>query len=103
MNKTPVRETAAEPRERLLGDMALAVANLLAHDFEEIVLERADHAAGEETCPLGQSAEAAHRITTLCRQLRVQVARYERFDRMCRDAEADRRRQDETDSRDLPF
>ena len=103
MTEITISEPADEPRERLLGDMALAVANLLAHDFEEILLERAEHAAGEEACPRGQSAEAAHRITTLCRQLRVQVARYERFDRMCRDAEADRRREDETDSSDLPF
>jgi len=103
MTKPPIIEAADQPREYLLGHVVIAFADLLAHDFEESLLERADHAAGEKACPLGQSAEAAHRITTLCRQLQVQVARYERFDRMCRDAEADRRGGDEADSGDLPF
>ena len=103
MNKTPVRETADEPRELLLGHVTIAVTDLLAHDFEEIMLERADHAAGDQACPLGQSAETAHRITALCRQLRAQIERFERFDRMCWEAEADRVREDGQAGHDLPF
>ena len=103
MTKTTRIEPADLPRECLLGRMAIAAADLLAHDFEEILLERADHAAGDQACPLGQSAEAAYRITVLCRQLRVQIERYERFDRMCREAEADQVCQDEEVANDLPF
>ncbi len=103
MTHTPTIEAADPPRECLLGRVVIAVADLLAHDFEVILVERADHAAGEQACPLGQSAEAAHRITTLCRQLREQLKRYERFDRMCRDAEADQARENTEPTRDLPF
>ena len=103
MTHPPIRAPADLPRECLLGRMAIAVADLLAHDFEEILLERADHAAGDQACPLGQSAEAARRITVLCRQLRAQIERFERFDRMCREAEADQVCQDEEVANDLPF
>jgi hypothetical protein len=103
MTKTPRIEPADQPSEDLLGRMAIAVVDLLAHDFEEILLERADHAARDQVCPLGQSAEAAQRITALCRELRAQIQRYERFDRMCRDAEADRVGEDRKSANDLPF
>ena len=103
MTKTPILAPADLPRECLLGRMAIAVAGLLAHDFEEILLERADHAAGDQACPLGQSAEAARRITVLCRQLCSQIQRFERFDRMCREAETDQAREDEEAGNDLPF
>ena len=103
MTNTPIIEPADEPRERLLGRMAIAVADLLAHDFEETLLERADHTATDQVCPLGQSAEAASRITALCRQLRAQIQRYERFDRMCREAEADQECEEGQAGNDLPF
>ena len=103
MTKTPILAPADLPRECLLGRMAIAVADLLTHDFEEILLERADHAAGDQACPLGQSAEAARRITVLCRQLCAQIERFERFDRMCREAEADQARTNEKTGNDLPF
>ncbi|MFC1573218.1 hypothetical protein ACFL6M_06425 [Candidatus Eisenbacteria bacterium] len=103
MTKTTIIEPADRPREDLLGRMAIAVVDLLAHDFDEILLERADHAARDQVCPLGQSAEAAGRITALCRELRAQIQRYERFDRMCRDAEDDRVREDGEAANNLPF
>jgi hypothetical protein len=96
----PSQIQPAEPtRERLLGRLAIALSEVLVREFEEIVVERADHAAAPEACPLGQSAEAAQRISLLCRQLRIQAERFERFDRMCDEAEVDR--QPEPD--DLPF
>jgi hypothetical protein len=100
---TTTTEPDDRPRELLLGRMAIALADLLAHDFEEILIERADHAAGDQVCPLGRTAEAAKRISVLCRQLRVQIQRYERFDRMCREAEADQAREDREAANDLPF
>lgn len=103
MTHTPTVEPADQPRECLLGHVVIALADLLAHDFEQILHERADHAATEQACPLGQSAEAAHQITLLCRQLREQLTRYERFDRMCREAQADQVRQNTTPDDDLPF
>ena len=103
MTQTPRIDPADPPRENLLGRMAIAVVDLLAHDFEEILLERADHAAGDQICPLGQSAEAASRITALCRQLHAQIERYERFDRMCRNAKADQIGEDSEPAHDLPF
>jgi len=103
MTHTPTVEAADRPRECLLGRVVIAVADLLAHDFEDILLERADHAATEQACPLGQSAEAAHQLTLLCRQMREQLIRYERFDRMCREAEADQVRENTTPADDLPF
>ncbi len=103
MTQTTIIEPAGRPREHLLGRMAIAVVDLLAHDFEEILLERVDHAAGDQVCPLGQTAEAAQRITVLCRQLRVQIRRYKRFDRMCREAKADQAREDGEAANDLPF
>jgi hypothetical protein len=103
MTPTPTLDVADPPRECLLGRVVIALTDLLAHDFEDVMLERAEHAAGEQACPLGQSAEAAHRITTLCRQLREQLNRYERFDRMCREAEADQVRQKTKPAADLPF
>jgi hypothetical protein len=103
MTHSPTVEPADQSRECLLGRVVIAVADLLAHDFEDILLERADHAAGEQACPLGQSAEAAHRITTLCRQLREQLNRYERFDRMCREAQADQAHENTEPANDLPF
>jgi hypothetical protein len=103
MTQTTSIEPAERPREHLLGRMAIAVVDLVAHDFGEILLERADHAASDQACPLGQTAEAAQRITVLCRELCAQIQRYERFDRMCREAEADQAREDGDAANDLPF
>jgi hypothetical protein len=97
----PTAAPRAQPRDLLLGRMASTMVEFLVHEFEEILLERSDHAAGERACPLGQSAEAAHRITALCQRLRTQLERYERFAHMCREAEADR--EDDPGTHDLPF
>lgn len=100
MNQGPETQHAEPAREWPLGHLTFALSELLAREFEQIAAERADHAAGEQACPLGQSAEAAHRISRLCRQLRDQLERFGRFDRMCLEAEVDR---EQTESDDLPF
>lgn len=100
MNQEPEIQRADVARESPLGHLTFALSELLTREFEQIAAERADHAAGEQACPLGQSAEAAHRISCLCRQLRDQLERFERFDRMCLEAEIDR---EQTASDDLPF
>jgi hypothetical protein len=100
VNPEPETQRADVAREWPLGHLAVALSELLTREFEQIAADRADHAAGEQACPLGQSAEAAHRISRLCRQLRDQLERFERFDRMCLEAEVDR---EQTESDDLPF
>jgi len=94
---------AEQRREQLLAQLVTTLSQFLAGEIEELVTERADHAAGERACPVGQSAEAAQRIAWLCRQLQTQVERFERFNRMCYEAEADRACNAGTEENDLPF
>ncbi len=94
---------AEQRRERLLVRLVTTLSQFLACEIEDLVADRADHAAGERACPLGQSAEAAQRITHLCRELQTQVARFERFNRMSYEAEADRARDADDREDELPF
>lgn len=94
---------AERRREQLLAQLVTTLSQFLAGEIEELVTERADHAAGERACPVGQSAEAAQRIAWLCRQLQTQAERFERFNRMSYEAEADRARYTGTGENDLPF
>jgi hypothetical protein len=100
-----VSHPATQPVEhdRLLTELLIALSELLARDFEEIALERSVHADSTQPCPLGQSAEPAEQIATLCRRLRTQATRFQRFDRMCDEAQADRLRQAEAEQHDPPF
>jgi len=99
----PAAQPAEPPHDRLLTKVLIAVSELLAREFEEIGLERSVHADSTQACPLGQSAEAAEQISSLCRRLRAQAERFQRFDRMCDEAEADRLLQAEAEEDDLPF
>jgi len=92
-------------REQLLAQLVATLSRFLACEIEDLVTDRADHAAGECACPVGQSAEAAQRIAWLCRQLQTQVERFERFNRMVHEAQVDRMRDQDhaKDHDDLPF
>jgi hypothetical protein len=105
MTITPNTDPVDEPREFLLARLAGAVVDLLAHEFEEIECERAGHADGDPRCPVGQSAEVAHRIGALCRRLGEQLQVYERCEHLCRQAQAQHERQERelTPSDGLPF
>ena len=81
--------TTDEPQEILLGRMAIAVANLLERTFDEILLDRMDHTASDHRCPYQRSAEVANRIVLLCRRLTEEIRHYDRYVRMCREAEED--------------
>jgi len=52
-----------------------------------------------------QSTEVAHHVVALCRRLGEQLQVYERFDRLCRQTQAEQARQEResTTSNDLPF
>jgi hypothetical protein len=103
MNQRDPVLAAEQLREHLLGRLVTTLSQFLACELEDLVTDRADHAVGERACPLGQSAEAAQRIAWHCRQLQTQVARFERFNRMTYEAEADRARNTGTGESDLPF
>lgn len=94
---------AEQLREQLLARLVTTLSQFLACQIEDLVTDRADHAAGERACPVGQSAEAAQRIAWHCRQLQTQVQRFERFNRMNYEAEADRAREADAGEDDLPF
>jgi hypothetical protein len=102
MTQTDIHKPAPTHEQRLTN-LVLAISALLAQEFEEIAVERSVHADSMQACPLGQSAEAAERIHILCRRLRTQAERFERFDRMCAEAEADRQAVAGTGEDDLPF
>lgn len=84
-----------EPYEILFGRLGVAVANILARTFDEIFLERMDHAASDHCCPYQRSAEVANRIVVLCRRLTEEIRRYERYDKLCREAEEDQEEENE--------
>jgi hypothetical protein len=83
------RSPADEPQEILLGHLGIAVAGILGCTFDEILLDRMDHAASDHCCPYQRTIEAANRIVLLCRRLTEEIQRYERYDRMCGEAEKD--------------
>jgi len=87
------RSPADEPQETLLGRLGIAVANILERSFDEILLDRMDHAASDHCCPYQRTAEAANRIVLLCRRLTEEIQRYECYDKMCREAEEDQEAQ----------
>ena len=103
MNQIDPILAAEQVREQLLARLITTLSQFLACELEDLVTDRADHAAGERACPVGQSAEAAQRIACLCRQLQTQVERFERFNRMSYEAEADRARDVDEAEDDLPF
>ncbi len=87
-----------EPHEILFGHVEIAVANIVARDFDEIFLERMDHAASDHCCPYQRSAEVANRIFVLCRRLTEEICRYERYDKLCRQAEEDQAGEENEDA-----
>ena len=107
MNQIDPILAAEQVREQLLARLVTTLSQFLACELEDLVTDRADHAADEHACSVGQSAEAAQRIAWLCRQLQTQVERFERFNRMSYEAQADRRRDlaeaDTQGEDDLPF
>ena len=84
-----------EPHEVVFGRVAIAVAEMLERDMDEVLLERIDGAGSDRSCPYRKSAAVANRISILCRRLSEEIQRYERYDRLCRDAEEDQEEENE--------
>jgi hypothetical protein len=80
------RPKPEDPREIVMGRVAIAVAEMLARDFDEICLEY----LGADTHPHDprqKTAEVANRIVILCRRLVEEIQRYERYAWLRQEAE----------------
>jgi len=84
-----LRSPTDEPHQILWSRLGIAGANLLERTFDEILLDRMDHAASDHCCPYQRTIEVANRIVLLCRRLIEEIQRFERYDRMCGEAEED--------------
>lgn len=75
--------------ETLTTRAGIAYAELLAHHFDDIALER--YGPGPPECPCQRRAQSAHRIAELCRKLTAELRSCDRFERICQDIEHDGR------------
>jgi hypothetical protein len=73
--------------EILAARVARALAELLIFDFEGIALER--YVSDAPDCPCQRGAETAQRIAELCKKLVLELDRYERYENICQNIEAD--------------
>jgi hypothetical protein len=69
--------------------VAIAVAEMLAREMDDVFLGLVEGAGTEPHDPTHRTAEAANRIVVLCRRLAEEVRRYERCDQLRREAEED--------------
>ena len=72
------------------NQVAIAVAEMLAREMDDVFLGLVEGAGTEPHDPTHRTAEAANRIVVLCRRLAEEVRRYERCDQLRREAEEDR-------------
>ena len=70
--------------------VAIAVAEMLAREMDDVFLALVEGAGTEPHDPTHRTAEAANRIVVLCRRLAEEVRRYERCDQIRRETEEDR-------------
>ena len=70
--------------------VAIAVAEMLARQMDDVFLGLVEGAGTEPHDPTHRTAEAANRIVVLCRRLAEEVRRYERCDQLRREVEEDR-------------
>jgi len=80
------------------NQVAIAVADMLARQMDDIFLGLVEGAGTEPHDPTHRTAEAANRIVVLCRRLVEEIQRYERWDQLRREQE-----QQEIPEQDLPF
>ena len=69
--------------------VAIAVAEMLAREMDDVFLGLVEGAGTEPHDPTHRTAEAANRIVVLSRRLAEEVRRYERCDKLRREAEED--------------
>ena len=75
------------------NQVAIAVADMLAREMDDVFLGLVECAGTEPHNPTHRTAAAANRIVVLSRRLAGEIRRYERYDQLRR----------ETDEENLPF
>jgi hypothetical protein len=71
------------------NQVAIAVADMLARQMDDVFLGLVEGAGTEPHDPSHRTAEAANRIVVLCRRLTEEVRRYERCELLRREVEED--------------